>query len=65
MIGNVYRLLKTVEEKKSVGRDKFLNKLLKMAQNMISSSLTEIFAKSNFTGLFPNDWKEAKIIASS
>ena len=28
---------------------------------MIAPSLTEIFAKSIYTGIFPNEWKEARV----
>ena len=53
--------MKTIDEKKSVGLDKIPNKLLKMAADVIAPSLTEIFTKSIHTGIFPNEWKEARV----
>ena len=60
-IDTVHRLLKTIDEKKSSGPDKIPNKLLKIAADMIAPSLTEIYAKSIYTGIFPNEWKEARV----
>ncbi|CAB4002573.1 Hypothetical predicted protein [Paramuricea clavata] len=60
-IDRVHRLLKTTDEKKSVGLDKIPNKLLKMAADVIAPSLTEIFTKSIHTGIFPDEWKEAMV----
>ena len=61
-IDTVYRLLKTIDEKKSnSGLEKIPNKLLKIAADVIAPSLTEIFAKSIYTGIFPNEWKEARV----
>ena len=37
------------------------SKLLKMAANIVASSLTSIFSKSILTGIYPNDWKMAKV----
>ena len=54
-------MLKTIDEKKSPGLDKIPNKLLKTAADVIAPSLTEIFAKSIYTGIFPNEWKEARV----
>ena len=61
IIDTVYRLLKTIDEKKSSGLDKIPNKLLKIAADVIAPSLTEIFAKSIYTGIFPNEWKKARV----
>ena len=36
--------------------------LLKIASNILSPSLTEIFNKSPSTGNYPDDWKMAKVI---
>ena len=38
-----------------------LSKLLKMAASIIAPSLTSIFLKSILTGIYPNDWKTAKV----
>jgi hypothetical protein len=32
-----------------------------MAADVIAPSLTEIFAKSIHTGIFPDEWKEARV----
>ena len=60
-IDTVHRLLKTTGEKKSSGLDKIPNKLLKIAADVIAPFLTEIYAKSIYTGIFPNEWKEARV----
>jgi hypothetical protein len=54
-------MLKTIDEKKSVDLDKIPNKLLKMAADVIAPSLTDIFGKSIHTGIFPYEWKEARV----
>ena len=61
---NVKRLLKNIDEKKSVGLDKIPNKLLKIAADVVAPSLTEIFIQSINTGIFPNEWKEARVSPS-
>ena len=38
-----------------------LIKLIKIAAEIISPSLTEIFAKSISTGIFPSEWKTARV----
>ena len=60
-ITTVCRLLKPIDENKSVGLDNIPNKLLKMAVDVVAPSLTEIFSQSINTGIFPNDWKEARV----
>ena len=57
----VCRLLKAIGKNKSVGLDNIPNKLLKMAADVVAPSLTEIFSQSINTGIFPNDWKEARV----
>ena len=37
------------------------SKLLKMAASIVAPSLTSIFSKSFLTGIYPNDWKTAKV----
>ena len=49
----VCRLLKAIDENKSVGLDNIPNKLLKMAADVVAPSLTEIFSQSINTGIFP------------
>ena len=54
-------MLKAIDENKSVGLDNIPNKLLKMAADVVAPSLTEIFSQSINTGIFPNDWKGARL----
>ena len=49
----VYKLLSKLNERKSAGLDNIPNKL--------SPSLTLIFAKSIETGIFPDEWKLARV----
>ena len=37
------------------------SKLLKMAASIVAPSLTSIFSKSILTGIYPNNWKTAKV----
>ena len=60
-IATVCRLIKAIDENKSVGLDNIPNKLLKMTADVVAPSLTEIFSQSINTGIFPNDWKEARV----
>ena len=49
-------------KKKSVGLDKIPNKLLKIAADVVAPLLTEIFIQSVNTGIFTNEWKEARVL---
>jgi len=40
---------------------KSFEKVVKMAASVVASSLTSIFSKSIVTGIYPNDWKAAKV----
>ena len=60
-VDKVYNLLRTIDEKKSVGLDKIPNKLLKMAANVVAPSLTAIFSASICTGIFPQEWKASRV----
>ena len=57
----VHKLLSKLNERKSAGLDSIPNKLLKMAASIVSPSLTRIFAKSIETGIFPDEWKLARV----
>ena len=57
----VLSFLKKIDEKKATGLDRIPSKLLKMAASVIVPSLTSIFSKSILTGIYPNDWKAAKV----
>ena len=54
-------LLKKIDDKKAIGLDKIPSKLLKMAAGIIAPSLTAIFSNSIHTGIYPNEWKSAKV----
>ena len=60
-VDKVYNLLRTIDEKKSVGLDKIPNKLLKIAANVVAPSLTAIFTASICTGIFPQEWKASRV----
>ena len=57
----VLSFLKKIDEKKATGLDRISSKLLKMAASIIPPSLISIFSKSILTGIYPNDWKAAKV----
>ncbi|XP_068713190.1 uncharacterized protein [Montipora foliosa] len=57
----VYNLLSKLNERKSAGLDNIPNKLLKMAASIVSPSLILTFAKSIETGIFPDEWKLARV----
>ena len=57
----VSNVLSKIDEKKAIGLDMIPSKLLKMAANIVTPSLTSIFSKSILTGIYPNDWKTAKV----
>ena len=46
---------------KSTGLDKISTKLIKQAGDTITESLLEVFNLSLRTGIFPDDWKFAKV----
>ena len=56
---------KEIKSPKAIGKatrlDKIPNRLLKIAANVVAPSLTSIFNKSLVTGIFPSDWKLAKV----
>ena len=54
-------LLSKIDEKKATGLDRIPSKLLKAAANNVAPSLTSIFSRSILTGIYPNDWKAAKV----
>ena len=57
----VRKLLAKLNERKAAGFDNIPSRLLKMAGNIISPSLTQIFKKSINTGIFPTEWKLARV----
>ncbi len=61
-VNTVFNLLSKIDEKKATGLDRIPSKLLKMAAiSIVAPSLTSIFSKSILTGIYPNDWKAAKV----
>ena len=59
-VHTVNNLLKTINANKATGPDNILGRLLKIASDILSPSLTEIFNKSLSTGSYPDDWKWLK-----
>ena len=57
----VYKKLKDINERKAAGLDKIPCKLLKIAAVIVAPSLTQIFNMIISTGIFPTDWKLAKV----
>ena len=57
----VSKLLTKLNERKAAGLDNIPNKLRKMADNIVVPSLTQIFTKWISTGIFPIEWKLARV----
>ena len=57
----VLDLLKKIDEKKATGLDKIPSKLLKVAASIVAPSLTDVFTKSILTGIYPTEWKLARV----
>ena len=60
-VQKVIKLLKAIDVSKATGLDKIPNRLLKIAADVVAPSLTGIFNQSLVTGIFPSDWKMAKV----
>ena len=60
-VNTVFSFLSKIDEKKATGLDRIPSNLLKMAASIVAPSLTSIFSKSILTGIYPNDWKAAKV----
>ena len=54
-------LLENIDVRKATGLDGVSNKLLKLAAHIVAPTLTEIFTTSINTGIFPTEWKIAKV----
>ena len=52
---------KAIDVSKATGLDKIPNRLLKIATEVVAPSLTGIFNHLLVTGMFPSDWKMAKV----
>ena len=57
----IFNLLRKIVEKKATGLDMIPSKLLKMAASIVAPSLTAIFKKSILTGIYPTEWKTARV----
>ena len=55
------KLLNGVKINKATGIDKILNRILKMAAFVIYKNLADLFNLSITSGVFPSDWKIAKV----
>ena len=58
---HVYSLLSKLSKSKATGPDNISAKLLKECPDLICESLSLIFNQSLKTGVFPNDWKNARV----
>ena len=58
---SVVKLLNGVKINKATGIDKISNRILKMAAPVIYKNLTDLFNLSITSGVFPSDWKIAKV----
>ncbi|CAB4033111.1 Hypothetical predicted protein [Paramuricea clavata] len=61
-LSTVNCLLKTINANKATGPDKIPGRLLKIATDILSPSLTRIFNRSLFMGIYPTDWKMEKVL---
>ena len=63
----VCKLLSDINERKATGLDKIPCKLFKLSRpgDIVGPSLTDMFKSSIDNGLFPSEWKVAKVTLSS
>ena len=61
MLYQLYQKLKILNIGKAAGLDQIPCKLLKIAAEVVTPSLTQIFDKIICTSIFPNDWKLARV----
>jgi len=61
LIESVEKSLRTLKNSKSTGLDKLPAKMLKIAANTIAPSLAYIFNLSLTTGIYIDDWKNARV----
>ena len=60
-VSTVRNLLENIDVRKASGLDGVSNKLLKLAAHIVAPTLTEIFTTSINTGIFPTEWKIARV----
>ncbi len=61
-IPTVFALVSTLTTSKATGLDKISSRLIRECSALIAESLCLIFNRSITTGIFPNEWKCAKVI---
>ena len=61
-IHNVTRLLETINSNKATGPDGIPGRILMLSADVVSPSLTKIFNQSLIQGIYPDDWKIAKVV---
>ena len=60
-VGEVPNLLRKLDVRKATRLDKIPCKLLKVAADIVAPSLTKIYQPSIITGIFPSEWKLARV----
>ena len=58
---HIYSLLSKLCKSKATGLDSISAKLLRECPDLIAESLTLIFNQSLLTGIFPDEWKSARV----
>ena len=59
---DVTHLLRTINSNKGTGLDGIPGKILKLAADILSPSLTKLFNSSFIKVIYPDDWKIAKVV---
>ena len=60
-VQKVIKFLKAINVAKATGLEKIPNRLLKISADVVALSLTGVLNQSLVTGIFPPDWKLAKV----
>ena len=55
-------LHRTINSNKATGLDGIPGEILKLTANILSPSLTKLFNQSLIKGIYPDDWKIAKVV---
>ncbi|CAB4029666.1 Hypothetical predicted protein, partial [Paramuricea clavata] len=58
----VFVLLSKLSRSKATGLDKISSRLLRECSDLIAESLSYIFNRSIVSGVFPDEWKHAKVV---
>ena len=58
---HIFSLLSKLCKSKATGLDNISTKLLRECPDLIAESLTYIFDQSLLTGIFPDEWKSARV----